>query len=53
MNDDELVPVPAEVVTVTGPLVAPVGTVAVISPSELTEKLADTPLKATAVAPVK
>src|SRR5439155_15917605 len=41
------------VVTETGPLDAPAGTTAVISPSELTVKLAATPLNVTEVAPVK
>ena len=49
-----LVAVPAAVVTLIGPLVAPVGTVAVICVSLSTAKLdAATPLKMTAVAPVK
>ena len=49
-----LVAVPADVVTLSGPLVAPLGTVAVITVSEATVKLAAlTPLKVTAVAPVK
>src|SRR5439155_1137048 len=48
-----LVAVPPGVVTLIAPLVAPLGTVAVISVSELTVKAAATPLKATAVAPVK
>ena len=44
----------AGVVTVIGPVVAPVGTVAVIWVEELTVKLvALAPLKVTAVAPVK
>jgi hypothetical protein len=49
----ELVVVPFGVVTLTGPLVAPAGTTAVIIPSELTLKLAATPLNLTDVAPVK
>jgi hypothetical protein len=48
-----LVAVPADVVTLTGPVVAPSGTVVWIAVSETTEKVALTPLKATAVAPVK
>jgi hypothetical protein len=53
MNDPELVPVPAGVVTATGPVVAPVGTVAVMLESETTLNVAAVPLKPTAVAPVK
>src|SRR5438876_729432 len=50
----ELVAVPAGVVTLSGPLVAPLGTVAEIAVAEVTEKLtALVPLKRTAVAPVK
>ena len=49
----ELVAVPAELVTVIGPLVVPLGTVALIWVSELTVKVADVPLKCTAVVPVK
>jgi len=49
----ELVAVPPGVVTLIAPLVAPLGTVAVICVSELTVKEAAAPLKATAVAPVK
>ena len=45
--------VPPGVVTETNPLVAPLGTVAVIWVSELTVKDAAVPLKDTAVAPVK
>ena len=49
-----LAAVPPGVVTLTGPLPAPAGTVALICVAETTEKLAaDVPLKATAVAPVK
>jgi hypothetical protein len=44
---------PPGVVTTIGPLVAPVGTVAVICVSELTVKEAVTPLNVTAVAPVR
>src|SRR5439155_646687 len=50
----ELVAVPAGVVTLSGPLVAPLGTVAEMAVAEVTEKLtALVPLKVTAVAPVK
>src|SRR5712691_10478485 len=48
-----LVAVPPGVVTLIVPVVAPAGTVAWIAVAELTTKLAPTPLKATAVAPVK
>ena len=48
-----LVAVPPGVVTRSGPVVAPVGTVAWIAVPEVTVKLALTPLNATAVAPVK
>src|SRR5258705_208960 len=48
-----LVAVPPGVVTLSGPVVAPTGTVAWIAVAEVTVKLALTPLKATAVAPVK
>ncbi len=48
-----LVPVPVGPVTAILPVVAPVGTVAVIWVAESTTKLAGTPLKVTAVAPVK
>jgi hypothetical protein len=41
------------VVTVTHPLVAPAGTVALISVAETTVKVAEVPLKLTAVAPVR
>jgi hypothetical protein len=54
VNALALVAVPADVVTLSGPLVAPVGTVAWIVVAEVTVKLAAlTPLKVTAVAPVK
>src|SRR5207249_2857681 len=49
----ELVAVPPGVVTLTGPVVAPAGTVAWIAVSEVTVKVALVPLKATAVAPLK
>jgi hypothetical protein len=48
-----LVPVPLAVVTLTGPVEAETGTVAVICESEFTVKAAPTPLKATEVALVK
>src|SRR3989442_1019788 len=48
-----LVAVPPGVVTLIAPLVAPLGTVAVICVSEFTVKEAAAPLNATAVAPVK
>src|SRR2546422_8391148 len=48
-----LVAVPPEVVTLMGPLVAPLGTVAEIEVAEFTVKLALAPLNVTAVAPVK
>jgi hypothetical protein len=49
----ELVAVPFGVVTETEPVVAPGGTVALIRVAFCTEKVAETPLKRTAVAPVK
>ena len=49
----ELVAVPFGVVTEIGPVVAPEGTVALIRVAFCTEKVAETPLKRTAVAPVK
>jgi len=53
VNEPVLVPVPAEVVTLTGPVVAPVGTVAVICVAELTvNDVAAVPLNDTPVAPV-
>ena len=48
-----LVAVPADVVTLSGPVVAPAGTVAWIAVSEVTVKVAPKPLNATAEAPVK
>jgi hypothetical protein len=48
-----LVPVPRGVVTLTGPVVAPAGTVAWIAVFEVTVKLALTLLNVTAEAPVK
>lgn len=54
VNDDELVPVPAAVVTAIGPEVAPAGTVAVTVESLLTvNALAAVPLNVTPVAPMK
>ena len=52
VNDAVLVPVPAAVVTATGPVVAPAGTVAVIWVPEVTVNVAAVPLNFTAVAPV-
>jgi hypothetical protein len=49
----ELAAVPLGVVTVIDPLVAPLGTTAAIEVSELTTKVAETPLNLTDVAPVK
>jgi hypothetical protein len=48
-----LLAVPAEVVTLIGPVIAPAGTVAVIAVAEFTVKPALVPLNRTAVAPVK
>jgi len=48
-----LVAVPAEVVTLSGPVVAPAGAVAWIAVFEVTEKIAAVPLNRTAVVPVK
>src|SRR5437016_7677977 len=53
LNELALVAVPPGVVTLSGPVVAPAGTVARIAVSEVTVKVALTPLKATAVAPLK
>src|ERR1039458_2289688 len=53
MKRVELVPVPAGVLTAILPVLARVGTVAVIRVEELTVKVADLPLKVTEVAPVK
>ena len=50
---DTLVAVPPGVVTLTGPVVAPTGTVTVIRVPESTVNEAETPLNFTAVAPVK
>lgn len=52
VNVDELVPVPPLVVTAIGPLVEPVGTVAVICVSEFPLKPALVPLNVTRLAPV-
>ena len=51
VNALALVAVPAGVVTAIGPVAAPAGAVAWIAVSEVTVKLALTPLKVTAVAP--
>src|SRR5689334_8432083 len=48
-----LIPVPAAVVTLMGPVTDPAGTFAVIDVSETNVKLALVPLNFTAVAPVK
>src|SRR5437660_5102854 len=53
VNELALVAVPPGVVTLTGPVVAPAGTVARIAVSEVTVKVALTPLNDTEVAPVK
>jgi hypothetical protein len=53
VKSDGLVPVPLEVVTVTRPVVAPVGTVAVICVGELTVKGAFSPSKRTVIVPLK
>jgi hypothetical protein len=53
MKRVELVPVPAGVLAAILPVLARVGTVAVIRVEELTVKVADLPLKVTEVAPVK
>src|SRR4051794_41890392 len=50
---EALVPVPLGVVMLTGPVVAPVGTVAVICVAELIAAADATPLNFTTVAPVK
>jgi len=52
VNGVELVPVPAEVVTLIGPVEAPAGTVALMDESDTTPKDADMPLKRTTFAPV-
>src|SRR5207302_1671092 len=53
VNELALVAVPPGVVTLSGPVVAPAGTVARIAVSEVTVKVALTPLNDTDVAPVK
>src|SRR2546428_3504669 len=53
LNELALVAVPPGVVTLTGPVFAPAGTVAWIAVSEVTVKVALVPLNATAAAPVK
>jgi hypothetical protein len=54
VNDDEFVPVPPGVVTAILPVVAPLGTWALMSVAELTTKVVSaTPLNVTLVAPVK
>ena len=53
MKRVELVPVPAGVLTAILPVLARVGTVAVIRVEELTVNVAEVPLNVTAVAPVK
>src|SRR5439155_1723589 len=54
VNEAVLAPVPDGVATAIGPVVAPVGTVAVIWVAELTANaVAAVPLKVTLVAPVK
>src|SRR5438067_13283958 len=52
VNEPVLVAVPPGVVTLSGPVVAPAGTVVWMAVSEVTVKLALVPLNATAVAPV-
>ena len=52
VNAAALVAVPPGVVTLIRPVVAPVGTTAVILIAEFTVKLAGIPLKVTAIAPV-
>src|SRR5256885_10786787 len=53
VNELLLVAVPPGVVTLSGPVVAPAGTVAWIAVSEVTAKLAPRPVRATARPPVK
>jgi len=53
VNATLLVSVPLGVVTVTGPEVAPAGTVVLIAVPEPTVNVDAVPLKCTAVAPVK
>src|SRR6185369_17167539 len=53
VNDPALCPVPAAVVTLMRPVVAPAGTVALICAEDTTVKLAEVPLNLTDVAPLK
>src|SRR5207237_932689 len=53
VNELALVAVPPGVVTLSGPVVAPAGTVAWIAVAEVTVKVALTPLNVTEVAPLK
>ena len=53
VNDPALWPVPAAVVTLIRPVVAPAGTVALICADDTTVKLAEVPLNLTDVAPLK
>src|SRR5439155_22445898 len=53
VNRWKLVTVPSGVVTLSGPVVAPFGTIAWITIGAVTVKLALTPLNVTEVAPVK
>ena len=53
MKSVALVPVPAAVTTLILPVLAPAGTVALITVDDLTVKAALTPLNRTEVAPVK
>ena len=53
LNGVELVPVPAGVVTLMGPVVAAAGTVAWMEVGEFTVNVAPAPLNCTAVAPLK
>src|SRR5438094_7517787 len=52
VNELALVAVPPGVVTLSGPVVAPAGTVAWIAVAEVTVKVALTPLNVTEVAPL-
>src|SRR5439155_910427 len=52
VNDPELVPVPAGVLTATVPVLAPAGTLAVMLESVATVNVAGVPLKLTAAAKV-
>src|SRR6185369_13627095 len=53
VNEPVLCPVPAAVVTLIRPVVAPAGTVALICADDTTVKVAVTPLNLTDVAPLK